>query len=234
MALSDRLIFQSSTLDITVAQGSAIVDIEAPAGTTGPTGPTGATGATGQTGATGVAGARGATGATGATGVRGITGATGATGITGPTGALFQAHGTFYSFSTGPFTGSGTTSSGTILPLATPGPTPINTPGAFTVNPSGSITVNIAGVYMADGRVQVESGSAAVVSIQVNGNGLSGPYYNAGGSEDGESIVINNILNLVAGDEVSLGLAGTGSTTLQTTVNGVVTPSLALRLVRIE
>ncbi|WP_127583759.1 hypothetical protein [Paenibacillus koleovorans] len=86
MGVGDNLIFQSSTLDITVAQGSAIITIENPS-VTGPTGPTGATGAAGTTGATGAAGETGATGATGADGATGATGATGETGATGATGA---------------------------------------------------------------------------------------------------------------------------------------------------
>lgn len=63
MEYEDDLIFESSTLDITVSQGSAIVRIENPS----ITGPTGATGATGETGITGPTGNTGETGATGPT-----------------------------------------------------------------------------------------------------------------------------------------------------------------------
>lgn len=86
----DLLKFVSSTLDISVSKGSAIVNIDIPdpsdpAGPTGPTGPTGITGAMGPTGPTGPIGTTGAQGPQGQTG---ITGPTGPIGNTGATGAL--------------------------------------------------------------------------------------------------------------------------------------------------
>ena len=54
--LGQTLSFESTTLDINVTQGSAIVNIELPST---PIGPTGATGSTGSTGATGITGATG-------------------------------------------------------------------------------------------------------------------------------------------------------------------------------
>ena len=104
VGFGESLIFQSTTLDITVTEGSAIVTIEdiTPAGPTGPTGPTGADGATGPTGATGDTGATGETGVTGPTGPTGDTGATGETGVTGPTGPTGDTGATGETGVTGP------------------------------------------------------------------------------------------------------------------------------------
>jgi len=77
LGLGQDLIFESTTLEIVVSQGSAIVSIENPNQNTGATGTTGATGAIGATGTTGPTGEAGATGPTGETGETGPTGATG-------------------------------------------------------------------------------------------------------------------------------------------------------------
>jgi len=81
--VGDTLRIWSDTLDVTVEQGSALVNIEG-RGITGPTGSLGPPGS--QTGVTGPAGAPGLTGATGATGEAGPTGGTGPTGLAGSTG----------------------------------------------------------------------------------------------------------------------------------------------------
>ncbi|WP_312636493.1 hypothetical protein [Oscillibacter sp.] len=62
MKYGDDLIFESTTLDITVTPGSAIVTIENPS-VTGPTGPQGDIGPTGPAGADGATGSQGPTGA---------------------------------------------------------------------------------------------------------------------------------------------------------------------------
>ncbi|PFZ91309.1 hypothetical protein COL83_17825 [Bacillus wiedmannii] len=81
----------------------------------------------------------------------------------GPTEAtdpLLPVHRVFFTFSTGPFVPSGTTVT-------------------RTVNPDGSITVNMAGIYIADARVNLAPGNAGTFAIQVNGGGASVPFLNA-------------------------------------------------------
>lgn len=72
--------------------------------------------------------------------------------------------------------------------------------------------------------------------VQVNGAGISTTYFNSGSIEHGTTGQISTILNLKAGDVVSLGLNSSGNTRLLGNVspNNFMTPSTALRLVRIE
>ncbi|MED3662941.1 collagen-like protein, partial [Ureibacillus terrenus] len=79
MQLGDTLTFLSNTLNITVTDGSATVQIEMDTVPTGMTGPTGPTGPQGDTGPTGPTGPQGDTGPTGPTGPQGDTGPTGPT-----------------------------------------------------------------------------------------------------------------------------------------------------------
>ncbi|PEA86358.1 collagen-like repeat preface domain-containing protein [Bacillus thuringiensis] len=193
--------------------------------TPGPTGPTGATGATGPTGPTGPAGPAGATGATGAT------------------GPLLPVHGVFFTFNTGPFVPSGTTATGTVIPTQIADPPPFNTPGAFTVNPDGSITVNIAGIYFADARVNLAPGNAGTFAVQVNGGGAAVPFLNAfsnittAADTASHYVVQNNILNLAAGDVVSIGLISSSPSPVSLTTapaGGIGSPSASLRLLKVE
>ncbi|HMM06654.1 MAG TPA: hypothetical protein PKD52_08330 [Clostridiales bacterium] len=87
LGFGEDLIFESTTLDITVTQGSAIVAIENP-NVTGPTGPQGDIGPTGPQGDIGPTGAQGDTGPTGPQGDIGPTGPQGDIGPTGPQGDI--------------------------------------------------------------------------------------------------------------------------------------------------
>ncbi len=136
--MGESIIFQSSTLEISVTQGSAIVNIEelgGPTGNYGPTGPTdpsGDTGPTGPIGDTGPTGPTGPMGDTGPTGPIGDTGPTGPTGDTGPTGPIGD---------TGPTGPTGDT--GPIGPMGDTGPTGDTGPaGAGNIIPfaSGAVT----------------------------------------------------------------------------------------------
>ncbi|MCQ6336222.1 collagen-like repeat preface domain-containing protein [Bacillus cereus] len=212
-------------------------------GPTGPTGDTGPTGPTGDTGPTGPTGDTGPTGPTGDTGPTGPTGDTGDTGPTGPTGPLLPVHGVFFTFNIGPFVPSGVMATGTVIPTEIADPPPFNTPGAFTVNPNGSITVNIAGIYFADARVNLAPGNAASFGVQVNGGGTAVPFLNAfsnittAADTASHYVVQNNILNLAAGDVVSIGLISSSPSPVSLTTApaaGIGSPSASLRLLKVE
>ncbi|MGR6008314.1 hypothetical protein ACT7CZ_05345 [Bacillus cereus] len=88
----------------------------------------------------------------------------------------------------------------------------MNTPGAFTVNPDGSVTVNVAGIYSVTGTVNLAPGESGTFGIQVNGGGTSVPFLNAfsnittSSDTASEQITRTSLLNLAAGDIVSIGL----------------------------
>lgn len=195
LGYGENLIFESDTLDITISEGSAVVDIEATGitGATGATGPTGATGTTGATGATGVTGATGATGPTGATGVTGVTGATGPTGATGVTGATGPTGGTGSTGATGAIGPTGPTGAtgatgapGQTGATGARGPTGatgtlasaygyVYNTGAQTVAANGNVTFNangplFGGVTHTPGSatVTVANGGVYWVSFEVN------------------------------------------------------------------
>ncbi|PEF60271.1 hypothetical protein CON35_31925, partial [Bacillus cereus] len=151
------------------------------------------------------------------------------TGPTGATGTITTVAGTFFDFQTGPF------NNGDILPVSTE--SSVNTPG-FTVV-GGGVQVTNGGLYLADGRVQINSGSQATVGLQINGGGIFVPYFNAGGASSPAGsatviIVINAILSLNPGDIVSLGLITGGPVTLESAIGGTITPTTAIRLVKIN
>ncbi|PFT38516.1 hypothetical protein COK72_25895 [Bacillus thuringiensis] len=173
----------------------------------------------------------------------GPTGDTGDTGPTGPTGPLLPVHGVFFTFNIGPFVPSGVMATGTVIPTEIADPPPFNTPGAFTVNPNGSITVNIAGIYFADARVNLAPGNAASFGVQVNGGGTAVPFLNAfsnittAADTASHYVVQNNILNLAAGDVVSIGLISSSPSPVSLTTApaaGIGSPSASLRLLKVE
>ncbi|PEQ65911.1 hypothetical protein, partial [Bacillus cereus] len=135
-------------------------------------------------------------------------------GATGATGALLPVHGVFFTFNVGPFVPSGNSTSGTVIPTEISDPPPFNTSGAFTVNSDGSVTVNIAGIYIVDARVNLAPGNSGFFGVQVNSEGTAVPFFNAFSNittvTDTASHLItqSNILNLAAGDVVSIGLVG--------------------------
>ena len=175
MALGDNLIFQSSTLDIAVSQGSAIVDIESPS-VTGPTGATGATGSTGADGATGAtgedgsAGATGATGSTGADGAIGPTGATGADGTTGPTGAIGN---TGADGATGPTGAAGATGPsgangfGAVIPFASGLPVSLTTVAGGLVGTPAFVGFgsSAAGIAIAGGTIDLTNPAGTLTNF---------------------------------------------------------------------
>ena len=92
LTLGEGLVFESTTLDIAVSSGSAVVTIEGysitgPTGPQGPQGPAGPAGADGADGATGPQGPQGPAGPAGADGADGATGPQGPQGPTGPAGS---------------------------------------------------------------------------------------------------------------------------------------------------
>lgn len=165
LGVGNDLIFQSSTLDINVAQGSAIITIDNPS-VTGPIGHTGATGYTGNTGATGDTGHTGATGDAGHTGATGYTGHTGATGDTGHTGATGDAGHTGATGYTG-YTGA----TGDIGPTGATGPT-----GAPGAPGGGGFVIPYASVGGTTRGTVEPSTNASGVSLLVNliSNGRTG------------------------------------------------------------
>ncbi|WOA65852.1 hypothetical protein RVY75_12600 [Bacillus mycoides] len=221
-------------------------------GLTGPTGPTGSTGLTGPTGSTGSTGLTGPIGPTGSTGLTGPTGSTGSTGLTGPigptgptgsTGPIFSVHGVFFTFIVGPYQPSGIINAGTVIIMDKANPVPLNTAGAFTINPNGDITVNIAGIYIVDARVNLAPGNSGVFGVQINGGGIAFPFLTSfsnittAGDTASHLITQSNILNLAAGDIVSIGLiSGSPSPVLLTTApsGGISTPSASLRFLKVE
>lgn len=102
LTLGEGLVFESTTLDIAVSSGSAVVTIEGysitgPTGPQGPQGPAGPAGADGADGATGPQGPQGPAGPAGADGADGATGPQGPQGPAGPAGpAAFSAYGGIY------------------------------------------------------------------------------------------------------------------------------------------
>ncbi|WP_257153050.1 collagen-like protein [Bacillus thuringiensis] len=190
-------------------------------------------------------GPTGPVGPTGPAGGGGPTGPTGATGPTGPTGVCTcppPVQGTFFTFNTGPFT-PGSVSAGTVIPTQIPDPAPMNTPGAFTVNPDGSVTVNTPGIYSVTGTVNLAPGESGSFAIQVNGGGGAVPFINAfgnitsGSDTASEQITRTALLNLAAGDVVSIGLltSNTSPVNLTTATNaGLATPSAQLVFIRLD
>lgn len=206
-------------------------------GVTGPTGAAGATGATGPTGADGATGATGPTGVDGATGVTGPTGADGVTGATGPTGPVFIPQGTFVTFETGPF------APGEIIPITDASST--NTSGAFGITVDGRVSVGNAGVYLADGRIQLAPGSSGVFCLQKNDEGITTLYYSSGAFSNnvfdvGGLFVVSTVLVLTAGDTVSLVNVAAPQFTVEllepinNTGTPTGTPTGAIRLVRLS
>ncbi|EOO23549.1 hypothetical protein IIU_06955, partial [Bacillus cereus VD133] len=197
---------------------------------------TGVTGATGPTGATGV------TGATGPTGATGVTGATGLTGVTGPTGVFLSVHGTFGNdTNAGPFPASGTDTTGTVIPVEFASPPPINTPGAFTLNPNGSVTVNIAGIYEISGSVVLAPGFGGNFGIQINGTGIAVPFMNSfgnfGNTTGTTQLNLTTILNVAAGDVISIGLSTSATSPVLLSFaggSGTNTNAVTLSFVKIE
>lgn len=86
--VGESIIFESTdhSVDVTVTQGSAIVDLRDRGGT-GQTGPTGPRGEAGTPGSRGPAGPAGPQGVQGAAGIQGAAGPTGPQGDVGPAGA---------------------------------------------------------------------------------------------------------------------------------------------------
>jgi hypothetical protein len=122
-------------------------------------------------------------------------------GPTGPTGPVFIPQGTFFTFETGPF------GPGEIIPIIDESTT--NTSGAFGITGDGRVSVVNAGVYLADGRIQLAPGSSGVMGLQKNDESLTTSHYTAGSFLTGifdvsGLFVINTILILDAGDTVSL------------------------------
>ena len=148
--VGDQLIFTTNTpgvLDISVATGSAVVNIDNLASATGPTG---LTGLTGDTGATGITGVTGSTGLTGATGVTGTTGMPGSGAIipysSGTplemTTVLGGAAGTFYILSFGGANVASATVLGATLDIST------FVPGVFAFDlPRTGILTAISGTF---------------------------------------------------------------------------------------
>lgn len=144
---------------------------------------------------------RGPQGPQGIPGETGATGPQGPRGETGPTGPVFVPQGTFFTYETGPF------GPGEIIPITDRSTT--NTPGAFGITGDGRVSVVNAGVYLADGRIQLAPGFSGVMGLQKNDEGLTVSYHNAGtyssNNVDASGLfVINTILTLDAGDTVSL------------------------------
>lgn len=184
-------------------------------GPIGPTGPTGPTGATGATGADGAAGTDGATGATGSDGLDGFDGATGATGATGPTGATGATGATGPAGVDGagitPAYGSFTNNLGTTIAVllgGTPIPFPTTTASdGVTVNgPGDTVTVTTPGAYQVSFRVQSTAALLASVEVRVNGAGV--PSLNDGVTLSTNTWQGSAVLNLSAGDTISLSAYG--------------------------
>lgn len=150
------------------------------------------------TGGDGIIGPTGPTGPTGATGSQGLQGDIGPA---GPTGPVFVPQGTFFTFETGPF------GPGEIIPITDESST--NTSGAFSITGDGRISVANAGVYLADGRIQLAPGFSGVMGLQKNDESVTTTYYTSGAYSSNISdvsglFVINTTLILDAGDTVSL------------------------------
>ncbi|HEF1880437.1 TPA: hypothetical protein R9Y26_006312, partial [Bacillus cereus] len=157
---------------------------------------------------------------------------------------LLPVHGVFFTFNVGPFTPSGTITTGTVIPTELADPAPLNTAGAFTVNPNGSITINIAGIYIADARVNLAPGNQAAFALQINGGGgavsfLNGFSNNTNAADtSSQLIMMSNILNLAAGDIVSIGLMASIPSPVSLTIGAIApiggTASASLRLLKVE
>ncbi|SEG87706.1 hypothetical protein SAMN04487919_15414, partial [Bacillus sp. ok061] len=151
-------------------------------------------------------------------------------------------HGTFGNVTDlGPFVPSGVGTVGTVIPVRSASPPPINTPGAFTLNADGSVTVNIAGIYEISGSVLLAPGNTGSFGIQINGTGIVVPFMNSFGTAGNTigTIEINRttILNIAAGDVVSIGLCTSNAPTvlLSLGVNGGIgTNASTLSFVKIE
>lgn len=134
-------------------------------------------------------------------GERGPRGPRGFQGATGPTGPIFVPQGTFFTYETGPF------APGAIIPITDASST--NTSSAFEITVDGRVRVLNAGVYLADGRIQLAPGSSGVMGLQKNNESVTTSYHNSGtflnnASDSSGLFVVNIVLILNAGDTVSL------------------------------
>lgn len=160
----------------------------------------------------------------------------------GATESFLPIHGVFFTFDVGPFVPSGVSTTGTVIPTQISDPPLFNTSSAFNVNSDGSVTVNIAGVYIVDARVNLAPGSSGSFAVQVNGGGSAVPFLNAFsntstvGSTSSHLITQSNILNLAAGDIVSIGLIGGNPSPVLLTTSPIVinTPSASLRFLKVK
>ncbi len=192
-----------------------------PAGAAGPTGPAGAAGSTGATGPAGPAGATGATGPTGAAGPAGAAGPTGATGATGPTGATGTTGVTGPTGATGPnvtaTSAYAANTNGTVLTVILTG-TLVPLPDSqllspdITVNAGNTVfTVQTAGRYLLSYDINTTAALASGTRLLINGvaNTASTVAPLVSLSHFSNEL----LLNLSAGDTVSLEMFGIASVT---------------------
>lgn len=130
------------------------------------------------------------------TGPTGSTGAMGPTGPTGictccPTGGLFRYR----------EPNSISVQQDQNLPLNQT-ITEVTTPGAFVLNPDGTVTVNETGTYRIEARVQTDNASSYCIYV----NGILAGGFNGGAvsAPTGGTIIIPAIIDVNAGDRVSI------------------------------
>ncbi|WP_312280362.1 BclA C-terminal domain-containing protein [Oscillibacter sp.] len=197
LGYGEDLIFESTTLDITVTQGSAIVTIENP-NVTGPTGPQGDIGPTGPTGD---AGPTGSIGPTGDAGPSGPTGDAGPAGPTGPDG--LQAYGGLYSNSNQSIVISAGGTQGVALDQAM-----VSTDVTLGTN---SIEINVAGNYRVEVYILLQASALffnVTAGAQING-AFSQPSLTTtfALTTNYEFVSLSGIVTLAANDEVTLALS---------------------------
>ncbi|PFB38809.1 hypothetical protein CN404_30925, partial [Bacillus thuringiensis] len=146
---------------------------------------------------------------------------------TGPTGVISSIHGVFKTqIESCP---GEAFDPGTIIPLVEADPA--NTSSAFTLNPDGSVTVMTAGVYWVEARLQTQT--SGQFCIQINGGGIGSAFLNTGGTIT-STAVIPTILQLNAGDILSIINIGSISVLLLGHSAGVTTPPITLALFKIS
>jgi hypothetical protein len=144
-------------------------------------------------------------------------------------------YGTFVGFSTQSLSG-GSQSKGIIAPVTNV--TTISNPADFTVLPSGEVQVNRAGTYQATGKVQIQNSSLGQgFALQVNQGGSLVSYYNGLSMAPNNSAgSVTTMLQLQAGDKVSMGFLSGGPITLATQPGGMNegSPSVAITLTKLD
>lgn len=184
-------------------------------GITGATGPQGVQGIQGVTGATGADGAVGLTGPTGPQGLQGLQGIQGVTGATGATGADGIFSGAYVSAQNSTGATIDISAAGTEIPLANN----VVLQGA-TASGNG-FAVTDSGTYYVQYRVKPQSADQLTTDVRVNGTPVTGLV--SGAAAATTNYGTSSIINLNAGDVVTLTASGNGAITLNSPDGAVLT-----------